>query len=240
MGGTRSRRLPRTLEPGAPMGVIDDYGLYLEALLDVAEATGDVVHLQRANQLAQVLLDRFWDPVDGGFFYTDRTAKSLLIRQKDATDGARPSGASRALASLNRLYALGASSASSETVQQGLEASSIYLERSPAQVPTLNGMLDGLYVGSTEVIIVTPPGRPEQAAPFLTLYNQTYRPHTVLAVVQEGQGGADFSAFKGKKAGKDGVLVYVCASGVCAQPVNSIADMKSALEAMAAGKRPPQ
>jgi uncharacterized protein YyaL (SSP411 family) len=214
--------LPRTLEPGSPAGVIDDYAWFAEALLDLYEADPDPRWLVAADSVAAILTERFWDPVHGGFFFTEVGAEGLLVRQKELSDGARPSGSGRAVAVLRRLRSYGAPSGSSEHIQRGLEAAARYLRRSPGTVSSLLVVVDALSRPSVELIVATPDRA--SAQPFVDLYNAEYRPHAVLAVVRPAdlEALADFSGIAGKHAGADGPLAYVCFDGTCEQPTQDL------------------
>jgi uncharacterized protein YyaL (SSP411 family) len=227
--------LPRTLEPGSPRGVLDDYAYLIEGLIDLYEADFDIRWLVAADELAAVMVDRFGDPVAGGFFYSDPSATELLARQKEIADGARPSGYGRALQSLVRLDAYGAPSANPELLQQGLEGAGRYLARGAGSVPSLLSLMDGLRRPAMQVVIVAPKGKLESVSSFVGEYNARYRPQDVIAVIDGTSGEERFDAFRGKVSAGDSPQVYVCFDGVCKQPVSELTAFR---EAMA--KRPAQ
>ena len=215
--------LPRTLEPGSPSGVIDDYAWFAEGLLDLYEADHNPKWLIEANAIAAVMSERFWDPVYGGYYYSEES-KGLLVRQKEYPDGARPSGAGRGIAVLKRLRALGAPAGDGEKIQLGLLGASRYLGRTPGSVPTLLVVVDGFARSSMEVVIVTPPGQSAAAAPFVAKYNAAFRPHSVLAVVDAANAEkvSSFGALDGKLSGEEGAQAYVCFDGICKQPTTDV------------------
>jgi len=221
--------LPRTLEPGSPMGVLDDYAYLIESLLDLYEADFDTRWLVAADELAAVMVDRFGDPVSGGFFYSDPSATELLARQKELSDGARPSGYGRALQSLVRLDAYGAPAGDPELLQQGLEGAGRYLARGAGSVPSLLSLMDGLRRPAMQVVIATPPGRGESAASFVTEYNASYRSQDVIAVIDGSSGEERFKAFKGKVSADGTAQVYVCFDGVCKQPITDLTAFREAM-----------
>ena len=221
--------LPRTLERNAPRAVLDDYAYMIEGLLDLYEADLSLRWLLAAESLATVVLTRFWDPVDGGFFYADPSATELLVRQKAFADGARPSGYGRMLSGLVRLQAYGSAAVRAEHIQKGLEGAGRYLERSPSSVPTLLGVLEGMERPSMQVVIAAPPEGRQQALPFVAVYNESYRPYDTLAVI-EGEAGEDnFDAFQSKGGEGNKVSVFVCFDGICKQPVNTPAAMRQSM-----------
>ncbi|MBC7807086.1 MAG: hypothetical protein H7145_13160, partial [Akkermansiaceae bacterium] len=85
---------------------LDDYAFLADGLLDLADATGEATWADEARSLADTLLDTFWDPADGGFFYSGTGHETLIAQSKDFFDGALPSPngvAARVLARLTKL-----------------------------------------------------------------------------------------------------------------------------------------
>jgi uncharacterized protein YyaL (SSP411 family) len=66
-------------------GFLDDYAFLIQALL----ALNSRVH---ASDLAAQMKNRFYDDESGGFYFTDRSADDLIVRQKTASDSPLPSG----------------------------------------------------------------------------------------------------------------------------------------------------
>ena len=103
---SREGRLLRSYKDGQAKfnAYLDDYACFSAALLDVYEATFEPEYLDGAVALTDVLLDRFWDAQEGGFFFTSSDHEALISRSKSAFDGSVPSGNSVAASVLLRLY----------------------------------------------------------------------------------------------------------------------------------------
>ena len=86
--------LYRTSREGAPKydGFLDDYAFLAQALLSLHEATGDQTWKHHAAGVAVPMLQKFVDDQLGGFYFTERNAPDLLVRQKTAQDSPLPSG----------------------------------------------------------------------------------------------------------------------------------------------------
>jgi uncharacterized protein len=82
---------------------LDDYSLYLHALLDLFEVDPVPEYLERALDLAKRGLSQFEDSVHGGFFSTAAEDPTIVLRIKDEYDGAEPSGNAAAADALLRL-----------------------------------------------------------------------------------------------------------------------------------------
>ena len=59
--------------------------------------------LEAAETLTETMLEEFWDPEEGGFFFTGKSSEALIVRSKNPYDNATPSGNSMAVMSLMRL-----------------------------------------------------------------------------------------------------------------------------------------
>jgi uncharacterized protein YyaL (SSP411 family) len=82
---------------------LDDYGLYLHALLDLFEVDPVPEYLERALDIAKRGLSQFEDSEHGGFFSTAAEDPTIVLRIKDEYDGAEPSGNAVAADALLRL-----------------------------------------------------------------------------------------------------------------------------------------
>ncbi|MGA1819723.1 MAG: thioredoxin domain-containing protein [Thermoplasmatota archaeon] len=88
---------------GGGNGFIDDHAFLLNALLDLYESNFDARYLREAMKIADGMMGRFRDPENGGFFISPVDGEELLVREKEAYDGAYPSGNSVAMSGLVRL-----------------------------------------------------------------------------------------------------------------------------------------
>src|SRR5690606_12292992 len=72
-------------------GFLDDYAFYLEALLSLYEATFDEKWLQEAKEIADFVVNNFYEEGMPAFFYTSQSAEKLITRKFDLTDDVIPS-----------------------------------------------------------------------------------------------------------------------------------------------------
>uniref|UniRef100_A0A336MMR2 CSON003158 protein n=1 Tax=Culicoides sonorensis TaxID=179676 RepID=A0A336MMR2_CULSO len=73
-------------------GFLDDYAFLIRGLLDFYVATLDVNVLHFAVELQNRQNELFWDPTNGGYFYTEENAQNVIVRLKEDHDGAEPCG----------------------------------------------------------------------------------------------------------------------------------------------------
>src|SRR5437868_295981 len=92
-------------------GLLDDYAFTAIACLDAYETTSDLSYFNFARRIADTMVDRFFEPVSGGFFDTEKRADGeqkflgvLGTRRKPYQDSPTPAGNSVAAIVLQRLY----------------------------------------------------------------------------------------------------------------------------------------
>jgi hypothetical protein len=93
-------------------GMLDDYAFTVAACLDAYEATADLSYFNFARRIADLMVNRFFDRVSGGFFDTERSAGAdqpalgvLGTHRKPFQDSPTPAGNSVAAIALLRLHA---------------------------------------------------------------------------------------------------------------------------------------
>jgi len=87
-------------------GFLDDYAYLGWGLVELHRANGQARYLDAALELADDMVEHFWDGAQGGFFFTSDRAKGLMARRMEGYDGAMPSGnsvAANVLLDLSRI-----------------------------------------------------------------------------------------------------------------------------------------
>ena len=108
-------------------GVLDDYAFTVLACLDAYETTADLSYFNFAKQIAEAMVERFFDPVSGGFFDTGRISSNEKIlgvlgtRRKPFQDSPTPAGNSVAAIALLRLHAYSNDAALRNKAEQTIE-----------------------------------------------------------------------------------------------------------------------
>ena len=85
---------------------LEDHAFLLEALIVLFETTCQEHWFTEASALADILIARFSDPNNGGFYSTASDSEALITRRKDLEDSPIPAGASSAALGLLRLSQL--------------------------------------------------------------------------------------------------------------------------------------
>lgn len=212
------------------LGYLDDYAFLAVGLLDLYEAVFDRSYLDRATQLADIMLREFWDERNGGFFFTGKSHEQLISRAKPIVDASIPSGnamATQLLLRLNHLAGNEQYRASAEKVLRSYYAS---MESQPFGFAHMLCALDFYLQGAKEIVIV---GNPSEAGvtELIAQVNATYLPNKVIQLAPPGTALAAISPLLQGKTQVDGKpTVYVCQNFTCSSPVTSANELQVLLE----------
>jgi len=85
----RDGRLLRSYRGGEAKlpGYLDDYAYFTQGLIDLYRATDEKLWLEKAEQFADQMIERFEDRESGGFFFTGTEHEELLVRSKHLGGG---------------------------------------------------------------------------------------------------------------------------------------------------------
>ena len=230
---TNGRLLARWRDgDAAHPGKLDDCAFFAYGLLELYGATFDTVSLARAVELANCLLELFFDQEHGGFYPYASDGEQLLTRTKEAYDGAMPSGNSVAALVLSRLSRLTGERCWREATDLQLS----WLAGAARDYPAghsfaMLAFLEEMW--PTAELVVTSQEPPEELRTFLQ-----GDPHPGLAVLVKTRSNADTLAAlapftKDYPIPAQGARYYLCRGGACAQPVDSIPELETVLHSWA-------
>jgi len=210
------------------VGQLDDHAFLAAGLLDLYEATFDPRWLTQAEAVVKTMVDGFADPA-GGFFDTDGSDPTLLVRPKELFEGALPTGNAVALTDLLRLAAYTGEAATRDRALVALRAFATPMTRAPLGVPYLLTALDLASRGAVEVVIA---GDPAAAATrrLLSACRLTLIPGRVIARVTGATGPAGIAWAEGRGARGGQPTAYVCQGSTCGLPVHDPAALRDQLQ----------
>jgi uncharacterized protein YyaL (SSP411 family) len=209
----------RTWKPGHAArlnGYLEDQANVADGLVALYEATFDPRWLEGAATLADIILARFADAENGGFFDTSSDHETLISRPKDVFDNATPSGNAVAADVFLRLALL----TGRDEFQRAAEAVLTLLREPMARYPlgfarALNA-LDFQLGKPKEVAIVGQPGAADTEALLRVVFGP-FLPNKVVAGAAEANG-TTIPLLAGR-AQRDGMATaYVCEHYVCQAP----------------------
>ena len=229
----RDGRLLHTYKSGTGkiLGYLDDYAFLAAGLLDLFEATVNRAHLDRALELAEIMLHEFWDEAGGGFFYTGRSHERLIAQSKPIFDGSIPSGNAVASQVLLRLYHYTGKEDYLKRAERILRAYYNAMENQPFGFAHMLAALDFYLQKPKEVVLVGDKKDPETAE-LLTKIHSLYLPNMTLQLASPEDSLEKISPLLAGKKQFDGKpTVYVCHNFTCSRPVVEWDELKLLLEA---------
>jgi uncharacterized protein YyaL (SSP411 family) len=207
-------------------GFLEDYASVADALLALYETTFDLRWYKAAREIADTMIDLFWDEDAGTFFDAARDAEALVARPRDIFDNATPSGASQATHALICLWALTGEDRYERLARQVLASLAGAMRASGVGMGNLLSALEFYLAPPQEVAIVGNPDR-EETARLVAALRQCFLPNAVVALADPD----DPSATKAIPLLQDRGLVhgepaaYVCRGFVCELPVTNPDDL---------------
>ena len=206
----------------------DDYACLINGLLDLYEASFEVRFFLAAEHWTEVMIERFWDAEDGGFFYAEAEAKDLIVRSKNPFDNATPSGNSIGALVLLRLGAMKADRALWQRGEQKLALFEQLLRRSPSAGSQMLCALDFYLAKPSEVALI---GDREECRAFADVLHRRFAPNKILVAAEPGanQAARALPLLEGKL--QIGSRAFVCRDQTCSRPLLTPIDLQDELEA---------
>jgi uncharacterized protein YyaL (SSP411 family) len=198
---------------------LDDYALYIQALLDLYETELLESDLEFAGRLAGIMLTLFEDPAEGGFFSTVEGDSRLVLRMKEDYDGAEPSGNSMAVLALLRLAQMTAGETAARFRQAAERALAAFSTRLKSGASTVPQMVIGLaaYQKHAQQVVVT--GERHECSAMVGVVHRAFSPFRVLLLNPARQ---EFPRSASTTA-------YVCQNFQCDLPVTSPKELAAQL-----------
>ena len=222
------KRLAATYKDGRARlnAYLDDYAFLIDAVIHLLACKWSGKWLAFAVQLADTLLEQFFDGEEGGFFFTSHDHETLLQRRKDFTDDSLPSGNGAAALSLLVLGHLTGRRDYLDAAEQTLKCAWGLLQRAPHACAALLGALME-YDNPGRVIIL----RGEEET--ITEWQQQLDPlldvrSLVFAIPAADKGLPDLIA---EKHTAEAATAFICTGFQCLEPVSDLEELKKVLSA---------
>lgn len=193
----------------------ETYAFLLGGVIDLYETTLNPDDLQFAVDLAETMLKEFYDEKNGGFWQSAAGAEDLILRVKEAYDGAEPSGNSVAVMSLLQLAALTDRMEFREAAEKTLALFSERLQRMPQAVPYMVFGLD-YSLEEPRRLVVAGDVASEQARALLRSAHAAFQPYKVVLGTE-----GPVESFAKTLPVKDGrPTAYLCTGNTCLPPTH--------------------
>ncbi len=213
--------------PTTQTGFLEDYAFFVNALIDLYEATFNHGYLLEALRLSGEMKKRFWDGENGGYFLSPRGGEALIQNPKESYDGAIPSGNSIAALALVRLAKMTGDSAFINMSHKLFNAFGGNIGRAPSAHAQMLQALDMAANPGQELVLAMLPGA-GGARDFLDIIYREFLPRKVVMLNIPGetpQAVYDIlPSLQFKDTVKGNTALYVCENFTCKKPITDPAD----------------
>ncbi|KAI0360365.1 hypothetical protein OH77DRAFT_1393719 [Trametes cingulata] len=233
----KSGELRRSYREGqGPTGQADDYAFFIQGLLDLYEASAKEEYLTWAIRLQEKQDELFYDPEGGGYF-ASAPDEHILIRMKDAQDGAEPSAVSITLSNLQRLahFAEDRHAAYNEKAKSVLGSNGQLLTRAPYALASMVGAAMSADKGYMQFIHT---GKSSDS-PFLKAIRAVFIPNRVLVHLDPANPPRELAKVNGSlrslveevesKGAPARENVRICENFTCGLPIEDVDELKKRL-----------
>jgi len=198
---------------------LDDYSLYLHALLDLFEVDPTPDYWQRAVDIAKRGLGQFEDSLHGGFFSTAAEDPAILLRIKDEYDGAEPSGNAAAADGLLRLAKITGAAAYSDRAARTFAWLGKKVGEHPTTAPFLLAAV-ARHLSAPEQIVLRYEASTPAIEKAVLQYRQEFKPFGIVMALSDSaaQNLATALPFLAGLPRQGELTLYRCRNYACDLP----------------------
>lgn len=201
----------------------EDYAFFIWGLLDLYEATFELIYLEKAIELQGMMDEFFWDEAEGGYFTVADDAEQLIVRAKKLYGGAIPSGNSVSIGNLVRLHRMTGRPEFATRGDELIRAFSTEIEQNTMVYPVALLGLD-FHFGPSQEIVLSGPGTDEMIAEI----RKRYLPSKVVMVRTDENAAAlaAIAPYTETQVPVDGkATAYVCENFACKMPTTKVEEL---------------
>ncbi len=202
-------------------GMLDDYAFFVSGLIELYMATAQSKYLQEALHWNEQMLRLFQSP-EGVFYNASFETKDLVLKQKEAYDGALPSGNAVAAYNLIRLARLTGHGYFEDKVLKIFNYFAKELKQGPFSTTQMLMAMD-IAIGPSRELVYVAPEVNEAYIAMKNVVDCTYDPRMVILYrIKQDKNLSKFVPFVDQfPIPEEGVQVYVCRDHQCERPVSS-------------------
>ncbi len=212
---------------------LDDYAFFIWGLMELYQASFEVLYLQEALKLTEDMNKLFWDEKEGGYYFTADDGEKLIARTKEIYDGAVPSGNSVASLNLLRLGRLAMNEKLIKRAEKLMDSFGGKVLSSPTAFTQFLIALDFALGPSKEIVIAGNPNN-EDTKKMLEAVHSRFLPNKVIILHPDGAEGKAIEALvpfvHRQKQINNKVIAYICENYLCKFPTSDVEKMISYLE----------
>ncbi len=210
-------------------GYSEDYSFFIQALIDLYEATFDAGWLKGADDLNRRMIRQYWDERNGGFFFTGAENEALVARSKNPYDNVIPSANSIAVFNLVRLGHLTGDESLKQKAEQTLRLFYHFLGQQPSG---FTQMLSGLFffLNPEEIGVIGSKSDLKTKSMLKEIY-LTYLPNKILSLRDPHEPiEGNWFPFLMEKGTTEIPTTFVCKGFTCLPPIKDEKELKKILK----------
>jgi uncharacterized protein len=224
----RDGRVIRSTRGDEPIpGFLEDQAAVGLAALTLYELTFDAMWLDRARTLASTMVDLFWDEAASRFYDAAHDHERLIVRPRDVTDNAMPSGSSLAADLLARIGILTGDAAATSKARHAVNVLAEPMARHPLAFGHLLGVADMLTNGSVELALIGE----TRSAEFAALTRAAGGVYAPALIIAGGSSEPGVALLENRPLVDGRATAYVCRGFTCDAPTTSPAQLQERLRA---------
>jgi uncharacterized protein len=205
-------------------GFLDDHAALGNACLSLHAATLDPRWFEAAAWLADQVLEQFWDADAGLIYDTADDAEQLILRPRDPTDNATPSGPSLAAELLARMGRLVGDTRQLEVARRIVDTEGDALLRFGSAFGRMLSVLHRLDSPPVEIAIVG--GDDEDTKALIQAAHARLHPNLIITGVLDGSQAPRTPLLEGRSRIDGRPAAYVCSGYSCRLPVTTPEDLR--------------
>ncbi len=199
-------------------GYLEDYASLIDALITLYEATFDYHWMTQAVDLADRMIELFWDENAESFFDTPHGQQSLIVRPRNLFDNAYPSGSSTATFALLRLALLTGRNDFEPYAVAELRMVHDLMDSVPSALPRWLSALDFHLSKVKEIVVIGPRDDPATQR-LLAVISDRYLPNKIVAGAEAPSEKPPTPLLAGRTPIAGRPTAFVCEGYHCLLPV---------------------
>ena len=209
---------------------LEDYANLVHGLIALYEATGELEWFENAIELADKMIEQFWDDEAGGFFFTGKSHEQLIVRSKEWFDNATPAGNSVAALSLLRLAMLTANDDYRRRAVTILRLMADQVRRYPSAFGFALAALD-FYLSSPIEVAIVGQRSDTRLGGLIQAFWSLYLPNRILALCTTSfdEAASRIPLLEGRNTLETVPTAFVCEGYACKTPALSDHELRNQL-----------
>ena len=215
---------------------LDDYSYLANGLVALYESSFESKYLDEAIALVEVVLERFADSEGKGFYYTADDHEELIVRSKDFTDNAVPSGNAMAATALIKLGKITGRHQYLDAALGAMTVASELMQRAPTATGQMLIAVD-LQIGPTYEMVLAGDLAKDDSRTALKDLRKRFLPNKVLVLAEGKEKPAEALAelLLGKSMLGGAPTLFVCEGFTCQAPAQGLEEIEHALDELMPG-----